>query len=87
MSLDVLLADERAAARKQGRKEGRIEGRKEGRRQGKFEAQIIGVKNFVKSVSELNPSNEWILSKLIKDYGKDFSESELKKLMLEAEQE
>lgn len=79
MSLDVLLADERAEARK--------EGRKEGRREGKLEAQKIGVKKFVQNVRELDQSDDWILSKLIKDYGKDFSETELKKLMLEAEQE
>lgn len=36
---------------------------------------------------ELDQSDDWTMSKLIKDYGKDFSEAELKKLMLEAEQE
>ncbi|EGF35959.1 hypothetical protein AAULH_09813 [Lactobacillus helveticus MTCC 5463] len=36
---------------------------------------------------ELDQSDDWIMSKLIKDYGTTFSKSELKKLMLEAEQE
>ena len=83
MSLDVLLADERAEVRKEGRRQGR----KEGKLEGKLEAQRIGVKKFVQNVRELDQSDDWIMSKLIKDYGKDFSEAELKKLMLEAEQE
>lgn len=91
MSLDVLLADERAEARKEGRRQGRKEGREEGivegKLEGKLEAQRIGVKKFVQNVRELDQSDDWIMSKLIKDYGKDFSEAELKKLMLEAEQE
>lgn len=87
MSLDVLLADERAEVRKEGRRQGRKEGREEGKLEGKLEAQRIGVKEFVQNVRELDQSDDWIMSKLIKDYGKDFSEAELKKLMLEAEQE
>ena len=91
MSLDVLLTDERAEARKEGRRQGRKEGREEGivegKLEGKLEAQRIGVKKFVQNVRELDQSDDWIMSKLIKDYGKDFSEAELKKLMLEAEQE
>lgn len=87
MSLDVLLADERAEARKEGRRQGREEGRREGKAEGKLEAQRIGVKKFVQNVRELDQSDDWIMSKLIKDYGATFSKSELKKLMLEAEQE
>ena len=83
MSLDVLLADERAEARKEGCRQGRREGKAEG----KLEAQRIGVKKFVQNVRELDQSDDWIMSKLIKDYGATFSKSELKKLMLEAEQE
>lgn len=87
MSLDVLLTDERTEARKEGRRQGRKEGIVEGKLEGKLEAQRIGVKKFVQNVRELDQSDDWIMSKLIKDYGKDFSEAELKKLMLEAEQE
>ncbi|NRO50531.1 hypothetical protein [Lactobacillus helveticus] len=85
MSLDVLLADERAEARKEGRRQGREEGRREGKAEGKLEAQRIGVKKFVQNVRELDQSDDWIMSKLIKDYRATFSKSELKKLMLEAE--
>lgn len=84
MSLDVLLTDERAEARKEGRRQGRKEGREEGivegKLEGKLEAQRIGVKKFVQNVRELDQSDDWIMSKLIKDYGKDFSEAELKKV-------
>ncbi|GFP18300.1 hypothetical protein LHEJCM20397_18480 [Lactobacillus helveticus] len=45
MSLDVLLADERAEARK--------EGCRQGRREGKLEAQRIGVKNSFKMCANL----------------------------------
>lgn len=83
MSLDMLLADERAEARKEGKAEGRVEGRAEG----KLEAQRIGVKKFVKRFREINQSDAWIRSKLITDYGADFSKSELEKLMQEAERE
>lgn len=83
MSLDMLLADERAEARKEGKAEGRVEGRAEG----KLEAQRIGVKKFVKRFREINQSDAWIMSKLITDYGADFSKSELEKLMQEAERE
>lgn len=48
MSLAVLLSDERAEARKEGRKEG------------KLEAQKIAVKNFVQSVQDFNPTQEWL---------------------------
>lgn len=75
MSLAVLLSDERAEARKEGRKEG------------KLEAQKIAVKNFVQSVQDFNPTQEWIMSKLVKAYGQDFSKSELEKLVQEAERE
>ncbi|MDH5101420.1 hypothetical protein OQI87_10325 [Lactobacillus kefiranofaciens] len=91
MSLDMLLADERAEARKEGKAEGRAEGRKEGRvegrAEGKLEAQRIGVKKFFKRFREINQSDAWIMSKLITDYGADFSKSELEKLMQEAERE
>ena len=84
MSLDVLLTDERTEARKEGRRQGRKEGREEGivegKLEGKLEAQRIGVKKFVQNVRELDQSDDWIMSKLIKDYGKDFSEAELKKV-------
>lgn len=83
MSLAVLLSDERAEARKEGRKEGR----QEGRREGKLEAQRTAVKNFVQNVRELGTSEDWIMSKLVKNYGNDFSKAELEKLMHEAEQE
>lgn len=78
MSLDVLLADERAEARKEGRRQGREEGRREDKAEGKLEAQRIGVKKFVQNVRELDQSDDWIMSKLIKDYGVTFSKSELK---------
>ena len=80
MSLDVLLTDERTEARKEGRRQGRKEGIVEGKLEGKLEAQRIGVKKFVQNVRELDQSDDWIMSKLIKDYGKDFSEAELKKV-------
>lgn len=66
----------RASRRQRGRQRGRQTGSSKNR-----------CKKFVQNVRELDQSDDWIMSKLIKDYGTTFSKSELKKLMLEAEQE
>ena len=66
----------RASRRQRGRQRGRQTGSSKNR-----------CKKFVQNVRELDQSDDWIMSKLIKDYGATFSKSELKKLMLEAEQE
>ena len=64
-----MIEEGREEGRKEGREEGRKEGREEGREEGRKEGKAEGICILIEALKGLGQSREFILSKLLSEYG------------------
>ena len=80
--MEIGIKEGRRKGRREGRVEGRKEGIKEGIKEGRKEGKIEGIKQLIISLREdYNISADQIMKTVIKRYGQEYDEAQLKHLL------